>query len=384
MDTTVASHCGTIRSTMHQPVIGVLRGGPSPEYEVSLKTGHTVLTHLPQARYRTQDIFIDKTGVWHVRGREMEPARALATVDAVFNALHGAYGEDGTVQRLMETHAVPFTGSGTLGSCIAMHKHFTKRHLAQTIPTIPRAPVGRVRFAPHVANRMLRVPSVHLVSSHGFHAEPQVQDPPLFIFPADVFFEEGGTTNMVEEITNKLFPPYVVKPVSGGSSLGMSVVSTSEELVYALMHAFAESQSVLVEQFVHGKEVTVSVVEDFRDEELYAFPPVLIQPKKSTWFDYAEKYEGHATEVCPAPLPPETTRALLDSARYVHCALGLRDYSRSDFIVGNDGIYFLEVNTLPGLTPTSLFPKAVEAVGATLPQMVEHIVLRALARKNVR
>jgi D-alanine-D-alanine ligase len=121
-------------------------------------------------------------------------------------------------------------------------------------------------------------------------------------------------------------------------------------------------------------------VEGFRGEDLYVLPPIEIVPTKNTFFDYDEKYAGHAREVCPAQFPRETTEALMHAARTVHHTLGLRDYSRSDFIVARDGIYFLEANTLPGLTQASLVPKALEAVGSTLPEFLDHIVGRALVR----
>ena len=200
-------------------------------------------------------------------------------------------------------------------------------------------------------------------------------------FAADVVLTEGAGPDEIASVLERLSPPLVVKPATGGSSVATSVVSTQEDLLYAVLLAFQHSSSVLVEQFVRGREVTVAVVEDWRGEIFYAFPPVEIRPSKSTYFDYAEKYEGHARKVCPAPLPQDDTQALLSLARDVHQALNLRDYSRSDFIVARDGIYFLEVNTLPGLTPTSLLPKAVDATGATLSHFLDHLVTRALARR---
>ncbi|MBP9759925.1 MAG: ATP-grasp domain-containing protein [Candidatus Pacebacteria bacterium] len=384
---------------MYKPCVGVLRGGPSSEYSVSLKTGQTVLQHLSAEKYNTRDILIDKSGAWHLRGMPIEPARALDQVDVVFNALHGAYGEDGTVQRMLDTHGVRYTGSGALGSGIAMNKVLTKRHLARSMQTSTddaeqddpfeewgirnRASLGRYapRFFNHRISQSARYLQEHRTTRNTQHARPAVVDTP-FIFPADVvILHDECTEEVLRDVLQRLSLPFVVKPATGGSSIATSVVSSFDDFLYAVLLAFEHAPQVLVEQFVRGREVTVAVVEDFRDEELYAFPPIEIRPTKSAYFDYAEKYEGHAEELCPAPLPSEVTKQLLTSARNVHRTLGLRDYSRSDFILGVDGLYFLEVNTLPGLTPSSLLPKALEAVGATMPYFLEHVTTRALARR---
>jgi D-alanine-D-alanine ligase len=314
----------------------VLRGGPSSEYEVSLKTGQTVLTHIPEHKYHVRDVFIDRQGVWHIRGMPIEPARAFEQADVVFNALHGTYGEDGTVQRLLDTHRVPYTGSAALGSALGMNKSLAKGQL------------GAATF---------RLPL------HRTLVKAETDDTVLL----DVF---------------RTFPqPSVVKPIAGGSSVATSVVHAFDALVRAVAQAFEYTDTVLIEQYIPGREATVGVIEGFRHEALYALPPIEIVPTKNTFFDYDEKYAGHAREVCPAVFPRETTHALLTAAREVHHTLGLRDYSRSDFIVNKHGIFFLEVNTLPGLTSESLVPKALEAVGSSLPEFLDHVLTRAQARR---
>ncbi len=314
----------------------VLRGGPSSEYEVSLKTGQTVLAEVPAHKYHARDVFIDRQGTWHIRGMPIEPARALEQADIVFNALHGTYGEDGTVQRLLDTHRVPYTGSGALGSALGMNKPLAKGQLGST---------------------SFRVP-LHRILLKG-----ETDDTRLL----DIF---------------RTFPqPSVVKPAAGGSSVATSVVHAFDALVAAVALAFEYTDIVLVEQYIPGREATVGVIEGFRREPLYALPPVEIVPTKNTFFDYDEKYAGHAREICPAVFPRETTHALLIAAREVHQILGLRDYSRSDFIVNKNGIFFLEVNTLPGLTEASLIPKALTAVGSNLPEFLDHVLMRAYHRK---
>lgn len=358
---------------MFKPRVGVMRGGPSPEYEVSLKTGRNVLQQVPRERYEPVDLFIDRQGVWHIRGKPIEPARALGQVDVVFNALHGKYGEDGALQRYMDMHRVRYTGSSALASGVATHKELTKRELFRRSYDGDLSHTGAGYRPVYVYDPSLR----RGVDMGAVQSEGRVQ----MLFPADVVLSAPADEDELSRVFERLSPPLVVKPMNGGSSLGMSVVRSRDEFLYAVLFAFEHAEQILVEQYVRGREVTVAVLDDFRGEEHYVFPPVEVVPTKNTWFDYEEKYAGHARELCPAPVRPETTRALIALARYVHRALGLRDYSRSDFILGRDGIYFLEVNTLPGLTNASLYPKAVESVGATMPQFVEHVLTRALARK---
>ncbi|KKS86238.1 MAG: D-alanine-D-alanine ligase [Parcubacteria group bacterium GW2011_GWA2_43_11] len=316
--------------------VGVLRGGPSAEYEVSLKTGQSVLQNLSKDRYEVKDILVDRSGQWHMRGMPVEATRVLDQVDVMFNALHGKYGEDGEVQRFLDSHGCRYTGSGSLSSAIAMNKALTKGYLKD-------APF---KHAPH---RLL-------------HKDEMSKQSVIMLF--------------------QTFPlPCIVKPVNGGSSVATALVTSFDELLYALTIAFTHTEYVLIEKYIVGREATVAVADGFRGEDLYAFPPIEIVTTDSSLFDYKEKCGGNARELCPAPFTRETTDALLHAAKHVHKTLGLRDYSRSDFIVARDGVYFLEVNSLPGLTPTSLLPKTVEAVGATLPSFLGHLVERAYARK---
>lgn len=322
---------------MYKTRVGVLRGGPSTEYEVSLKTGQSVLQNLPSDRYELRDILIDKKGKWHLRGMPVDPLRVLAQVDVVFNALHGRYGEDGDVQRMLDSHNVRYTGSNALPSAIAMHKGMAKAFL---------------KDAPHY--------------KHALHR---------------VLKKDEVNKNVILELFRTFPQPSVVKPVNGGSSIATTLVRSFDELVYALANAFEHSDQVLIEQYIKGREATVAVANGFRGEEIYAFPPIEIVVNDNAFFDYKGKYEGAAQELCPAPFPYATTKALIEAAKHVHKTIGLRDYSRSDFIVASDGIYFLEVNSLPGLTSASLVPKAVAAVGATLPSFLSHLVEQAMARK---
>ncbi len=317
--------------------VGVLRGGPSSEYDVSLKTGASVLSHLHKDRYEPYDIFIDKQGMWHWRGVPVETHHALGKVDVVFNALHGTYGEDGTVQRILELNGIPFTGSGSFGSSIGMNKHLTKVHVAKHgVRTIYGVVIPQEEDIQSIALRLFRT------------------------FPQ----------------------PSVIKPVNAGSSVGVTIARSYHDLIEGLMQAFMYSDKVLVEEYKKGREATVGIIDAFRGEEHYALPPIEILPNPKTgFFDYEGKYHGGSEEICPGRFTREEARELEGAARAVHRALGLRHYSRSDFIVAKDGIYFLEVNTLPGLTEQSLIPKAVDAVGLNYQRFLDHLIARALIRK---
>lgn len=316
--------------------VGVLRGGPSTEFDISLKTGQTVLNHLPKDRYDVRDILIDKSGVWHQRGLPIAPERIFPHTDVFFNALHGAYGEDGTLQHFLETHGVRYTGSNRLGSSLGMRKHLTKDFLKTT----------GLRFAPH-----------------------------------RVVMRDDFSDDVVHELFHSFPLPVIVKPASGGSSLHTTLATNRNDLHRGLLAVFDTDDTALVENYVRGREATVAIIDGYRGEAVYALPPIEIVPNTNAFFDYDAKYAGGARELCPAPFPRDVTDALIRAARTVHTMLGLRDYSRSDFIVARDGIFFLEVNTLPGLTSASLVPKALEAVGSTLPEFLDHVVQRALVRK---
>ncbi|HYE23224.1 MAG TPA: D-alanine--D-alanine ligase [Candidatus Paceibacterota bacterium] len=323
---------------MHGTVIGVLRGGPSKEHEVSLKTGHAIATNLPRDRYTVRDIYIDKQGVWHERGRPTDPSRALRTVDAVVIGLHGEFGEDGEVQKILETLKVPYTGSDSLGSYLAMHKVLAKERAKE---------LG------------LLTPKYHLV-------------------------EDGSDVEgQLAEVVRTFQQPVVVKPVKWGSSVGVSIVAGYAPLLKVTQELLNEgSGGVLIEELIKGTEATAGIVQGLRGEELYALPPIEILPPEKDFFSYDAKYSGATKEICPGRFSKDISQELMRQARAIHEALGLRHYSRTDFIVSPKGIYYLETNTLPGLTEESLLPKSLAAVGVKFPDFLEHLIDLTLGDKR--
>ena len=168
--------------------------------------------------------------------------------------------------------------------------------------------------------------------------------------------------------------PAVVKPNSSGSSVGVTIVRYYDELPEALLKAIEHSDTVILEEYIKGVESTCGVLENFRSQDLYALPPIEIRPS-AHFFDYDAKYSGKSEEIVPATFSDKLKREIEELSTKIHRALGLRHYSRSDFMIHpTRGIYALEVNTLPGLTTESLYPKSLRAVGSSVPEFVEHIV----------
>ncbi len=319
-----------------QTIVGVLRGGPSREHEVSLKTGAAILANLSEERYAAHDIYIDKYGVWHDRGRPASPERVLRQLDVALIGLHGEYGEDGEVQKLLERFGVPYAGADSFGSYLAMHKVMAKARAQE---------------------EGLLTPEFQYIEG-----------------AADV--DEAA-----RDIIRKFHQPVIVKPVGWGSSVGVSVVGGYAPVHDAIRHLFDEgAPGVLVEEFIRGKEATAGVVEGLRGEVLYSLPPVEIIPPEDDFFSYGAKYSGKTREICPGNFSRVAAEELQRAAKVMHRALGLRHYSRSDFIVAPKGIYYLETNTLPGLTTESLLPKSLAAVGVTFPDFLSHLVNLALER----
>ncbi len=324
---------------MHGTVVAVLRGGPSREHEVSLKTGHAIVSNLPREHYTVRDIYIDKQGVWHEKGMPTSPERALQSTDAVIIGLHGEYGEDGEVQKLLEKYGVPYTGSDSFSSYVAMHKVMAKEKAKEA----------------------------------------------GLLTPKYKYIEEGGEIETIAADIVRTFPqPVVVKPVKWGSSVGVSIVTGYAPLVSAIQQLMEEgSGGVLVEELIRGTEATAGVVEGLRGEGLYSLPVVeIVPPESQSFFSYDAKYSGQSREIVPGNFSRAIADQLMQQARIAHEALSLRHYSRSDFIVSPKGIYYLETNTLPGMTPESLLPKSLAAVGVSFPDFLSHLVELALGSKK--
>lgn len=330
--------------------VGVIRGGISPEYEVSLATGANVLSHLRSDnlnnKYRPIDIFIDKEGVFHMNGFPTTLEKIHQQVDVVWNALHGDFGEDGKVQQMLDGWNIKYTGSHAFSSALSYNKVLAKEQFK---------------------NIGIKTPEHILL--------------PVYLADMDGDIESYAHTK-AHEVFHRMPPPWIVKPFSGGSSVGIHVCKDLPSLVRAIRDVAESRASCMVEELIKGREATVGVVEGYRGEKLYALPPTEIHIESGKdHFDYDAKYSGKTREVCPGKFSEEHKNKLMHIAKLAHSALNLSHYSRSDFMIHpTKGIYLLEVNNLPGLTNESLLPKQLEAVGSSMPEFIDHILKISMSR----
>lgn len=317
---------------MARTIVGVLRGGTSSEYDLSLKTGAAMLDALPEDQFDTRDIFIDKQGLWHSRGMPTEPARALSQVDVVLSGLHGGVGEDGTVQRILDRLGVPYAGSDAQSSALALNK------------------IRAAKILQHAGIKMPR--SAGFVAREGMDAGQMSR----------LVFAEFG-------------PPYVIKPALEGASHGIEIAASIIDLPNVLADSLDRFGSVLVEEYVLGEDASVGVIEDYRGEGLYALPPAhIVLPESSQILHFTHHREGGHQHIVPSDFSHDEKDLLIESAKQAHRALGLSDYSRADFIMTKRGPYLLEVNSLPGLHEHASLPHMLSSVGSSVKDFVTHAV----------
>lgn len=322
---------------MSRTIVGVLRGGTSGEYNLSLKTGGAMLAALPDDKYDARDIFVDKSGTWNVRGMPMQPARALSQIDVVLNALHGGAGEDGTVQRILDRAGVSYAGADALGSSVSLNK-------------------ARAR-------EVLRAAGVRVPLGATFSAQ-----------------DELTTGEMARQVFSQFGPPYVVKPTMGGASIGLKLAMTLHELADVLGDILNAYGAALVEEYVRGQEVSVGVIENFRSEDLYALPPGhVVLPEGHKHVTYEHHDGALLKHVVPSNFTQAEKRVLMNAAKSAHQALGLKDFSRADLILTPRTVYLLEVNTVPGLYAGASLPPMLESVGSSTREFLEHAI--KLARR---
>lgn len=311
--------------------IALLMGGLSSEREISLKSGEAVYKALLEAGYEVDKIDVDK----QVAKKLLEKRYDLA-----FIMLHGAYGEDGTIQGLLEILGIPYTGSGVLASAIAMDKIMSKKVLMQAgLPTAPFVSVSR------------------------YHWEKNRQE-------------------VLGKIKNEISLPLVVKAPNQGSTIGIYFVWQEDELENALEEAFKfPEREILIEKFIKGKEVTAPVL---GNNEVTSLPLIQIISKTGVVYDYQAKYTAGLSEhVIPPELPKSVIEKVQDLACQAHLAIGCSGLSRVDFIIDdNFQPYILEVNTIPGMTETSLFPDSARAIGWSYKDLCCKIIEYAGERFN--
>ena len=309
----------------------VLMGGPSAEHDVSLATGKVILSALDKEKYNPIPVVVPKDGQWIL---------PLET-DAVFIAMHGAYGEDGTVQGFLESARVPYTGSGVLASALAMDK----------------------------------------LKSNEIFAFHRLKVPKYINFSKKEW--EKDKTKITAGIEEKISLPCVVKPSNCGSSVGITIVKKIEDLENAMQSAFSYDDTILAQKYISGTEVTCAILDEGGNKEPIALPPTQIIPKESEFFDYRAKYIAGATEeITPPRLSAEIIKKIQENALKAHEILGCSGMSRTDMIVSGEDIFILETNTIPGMTETSLYPQAAAAVGISFAELLDKIIGSAINKKR--
>ncbi|MCE5313609.1 MAG: D-alanine--D-alanine ligase [Armatimonadota bacterium] len=338
--------------------VAVMMGGMSSERGVSLSTGKQILDALDMGKYEAVGVdaaLIPGTRRQCLQGASTE-VEAVASVgaalcsenklvsvqeiagdsglrpDVVFLALHGRYGEDGTVQGFLELLGIPYTGSGVLASALAMDKSMAKKVLA-----IDGVPVPA---------------SVDFCCKNGKWDE-----------------------EFITAAVDKIGYPVIVKPSRQGSSIGMTKVNSREALNNAIKDAVCYDGQIIIEQFIEGRELTVAVL---GNNEPFALPVIEIVPKNGS-YDYEAKYTPGATqEIVPAVISSEAAERAQELGLAAHKSLGCKGVSRTDIIMTNDEMFVLEVNTIPGMTPTSLLPQAAAAAGISFGRLLDMLIEYAM------
>ncbi len=304
--------------------IVLLQGGTSNEREVSLETSDAIkqaLINLKKIVYiiDPQDFFHNGKMCYSSMLKEILTSKC----DIVFNGLHGGDGENGTIQRLLEIHNINFTGTKSFGSFVSMNKKISKLLVQNLQLTVPK-------FISFYKNESISI----------------------------------------EEILEKFSLPFVVKPNSSGSSVGVSMVEKENQLTAAINIAFQYDDEILIEEYIKGREITVAMFGN------NPFPVVEIKPKKG-WYDYQHKYtKGETIYEVPAKLTRTESDKVSKYAIKIYNEFRCRDYARIDFRYDGKKFYFLEVNTLPGMTALSLVPMAAKAVGIGFDELINRIIER--------
>ncbi len=338
--------------------IAVISGGLSNEREVSLKSGEQVFGNLDDEKYEKYLIEITKNGKWlatknNLQIEDRNKNKSLVIMDSekgiaendlnvysvVFLALHGTFGEDGRIQSVLDILGVPYTGSGVLASALGMDK---------------------LKSSEFVRTLEIKTPNfLHFYDKNDVNID-----------------------DIDKQVESRIGYPCVVKPIESGSSIGISIVKEKKDLDEAIKKAYNEHDKIIVEEFIEGREITCGVLGNNFDKELEALPPVEII-SKNEFFDYNAKYFSEDTEeICPAEISDDLTSLIQENAKKIHRALGCDGLTRSDFILRDGEFYFLEINTLPGLTEQSLCPKEAKAAGMSFSEFIDKQVNLAIEKSK--
>jgi D-alanine-D-alanine ligase len=312
---------------MKKLTIALLSGGISSERDVSIASGDQVYEALDHNKYNVLR-YDPKTDIQQL-------VTDASKIDAALIILHGPFGEDGTIQGLLDLLDIPYQGSGVLGSALGMNK----------------------------------------LASKNLYEKAGLLVPPYMVLGQNDGFDEDACTR-------SLGLPLVVKPVGSGSSVGISVVKSKDLLKNAVNEAFTQDDKVLIEAYIDGIELTGGVI---GNDQLEAFPLIEIVPDKSyAFFDYAAKYTAGATkEICPARIDDAMAEKARETAKTAHQSLFCKGYSRTDMILKDQDIFVLETNTIPGMTATSLLPQAAGKAGFSFSRLLDRLIELSMEDRKI-
>ncbi|MFP6583816.1 MAG: D-alanine--D-alanine ligase [Candidatus Hydrogenedentota bacterium] len=319
----------------------VLMGGISSEHDISIQSGENILANLDAEEYKLSSAVINRDGEWifsdapedYLELSQAVPRLRELHPDCVFIALHGPFGEDGRIQGMLDLLGIPYTGSGCAASALAMDKVRSKAIMKQ---------------------KGVVVPDEVVFTLHDWKEESE---------------------SITHRVGDYLGFPCVLKNPHQGSSLGMAIPQSTEEFSDAVMKVFGYGYTIMVERMINGTEVTCGVLDVDGSDDVEALPVTEIRPLKGTFFDYHSKYNAEAVdEITPAEISDSIRDRVQEISCDAHTTLGCRGFSRSDMIISGDEVIWLETNTIPGMTETSLLPKGAAAAGLSFKELLTRIV----------
>lgn len=316
--------------------VGILRGGIGPEYDTSIRSGGQAILHLNRDKYRPVDLHVDKSGVLFADGAPIEPNALKSIVDVVLNTMHGASGEDGTVQKIFNDLKISHTGSG---SKKIVDKYLMKKNIKDLGV---RTPFGVTFSLPK---------------------------------ESDSNFEEF-VLSRAKHVFSRVSPPWVVKPTLGGSSIDTFIANDFPELFESIQKVLKNHDHVLVEEYVNGREITMGLIENFRGEENYFLIPTEIK-KNNRIVDTVTRRDGLYKTFNPKDLSEDKRELMQKFMISAKDKFGLRHSFTADFIITPFGVYVLEIDALPAIDEHAILPKSLEAIGLTLPEYLDHIITEA-------
>ena len=330
--------------------LGIIFGGMSTEHEISIKSATSIINNLNKQKYNIFKVFIDKDGSWYDKNKNIEIkniAEYLKKLDIVFPILHGKYGEDGTIQGMLEILKIPYVGCKVLASSIGMDKVYTKIIFEKT--GIKQTKYIYIKKYEEKDNYTL------------------VQD--------NLIEKEINLEKIIEKIKSELQYPIFIKPSNSGSSVGVSRVENDEELIEAIQNAEKFDQKIIIEQGIKGREIECAVLGNSRVGVIASTPGEIISAKD--FYSYDAKYKiKESKTVIPANLSPKQIITIQDFAKQAFLAIDGNGLSRVDFFIEDetDEIYINEINTMPGFTEISMYPKLFEYDGISFGELLDKLI----------